>query len=78
MEDVLRSAANPFFIWFFGAFGDALASIGIVVALKQTILAGLSPVLWLLFAIICYIAMIWIVAVRILVTLESRIEYNVE
>jgi ABC-type transport system involved in multi-copper enzyme maturation permease subunit len=78
MEDILRSAAHPFFMWLFGAFGDALAIIGIVVAVKQTTLAGLSPVLWLLFAIICYMAMIWVVVMRILVALENRVEHNVE
>jgi hypothetical protein len=78
MEDILRSAAHPCFMWLFGALGDTLTIIGIIVAVKQATLAGLSPVLWLLFAIICYVAMIWAVAMRILVALENRTEHNVE
>jgi ABC-type transport system involved in multi-copper enzyme maturation permease subunit len=78
MEDIMRSAAHPLLMWLFGASGDALAIIGIVIAIKQTTLGGLSPVVWLLFAIICYIAMIWVVAVRILVTLENQTERHAE
>jgi hypothetical protein len=65
-------------MWLFGAFGDALVIISIILAVKQTTLGGLSPVVWLLFAIICYIAMIWVVAVRILVTLENQAERHAE
>lgn len=78
MDDILRSAAHPLLMWLFGAFGDALAIIGILLAIKQTTLGGLSPVVWLLFAIICYIAMIWVIAVRILVTLENSVEHHAE
>ena len=78
MEDIFRFAANPLLMWVFGAFGDALAIIGIIIAVKQTTLAGLSLVIWLLFAIICYIAMIWVVVMRILVTMESKVEHSVE
>ena len=77
MEDIMRYAANPLLMWLFGASGDALAIIGIILAVKQTTLGGLSPVVWLLFAIICYMAMIWVVGVRILVALENRNERDV-
>lgn len=74
MDQLTRFAAHPFFMWYFGALGDALAIVGIVTAVTETTIAGFTPMLWFLLAIACYLGLLWVVALRILVTLESRLK----
>jgi len=74
MDELTRLAARPFFMWYFGILGDALAIVGIVTAAMGITIAGFTPMLWFLLAIACYIGMIWVVALRILAHLESRTE----
>lgn len=72
MDNLTKLAAHPFFMWYFGILGDALAIMGIVTAATDVTIAGFTPMLWFLLAIACYLGMIWVVALRILVHLESR------
>jgi len=74
MDELTRLAAQPLFMWFFGIFGDALLIIGIVTAAMDITIASFTPVLWFLLAINCYLGVVWIVALRILVNLESKRE----
>ena len=72
MDDLTKLAAHPFFMWYFGGFGDALLIVGIVTAARGITIAGFTPMLWFLLAIACYLGMIWVVALRILAKLENR------
>jgi len=72
MDELTKFAAHPFFMWYFGVIGDALVIMGIVTAVTEITIADFTPTLWFLLAIVCYLGLLWTVAIRILVHLESR------
>ena len=74
MDNLMKLAAHPFFMWYFGALGDVLVIVGIVTAVMKTTIAGFTPMFWILLAIACYLGLIWSVTLRILVRMESRTE----
>ena len=74
MNELLKSAANPFLMWGFGAIGDAMLIVGIVAAIREVAFAGFTPVIWFLLAIAFYLGMVWIVTLRILAHVEGQVE----
>lgn len=67
MNELVRSIANLVYMWIFGALGDILVVIGIVCEVRDTTLAGMDPLAWLLLGVVCYMGMLWVVALKILV-----------
>ena len=78
MNNLIKSIANPSFMWLFGIMGDALLIVGLFAAIKKVTIAGFTPVSWFLLAISCYLGMIWIVTLCILARVENRKESQVD
>jgi len=74
MEKLTKWMIQPAFIWYFGGLGDALLIVGIVTAAINATFGAFAPILWFLLALACYLGMIWVVTMRILARLESKIE----
>jgi hypothetical protein len=72
MSELYRPTSRNIIMWCFGLLGDVFLVFGVVTAVKITVIAGFTPVLWFLLAIICYIIMVLIIALRIYARLEDQ------
>ena len=55
-----------------GIMGNILLLTGILTAALDARILGFTPVIWILLAFICYVTMIFSVALSILVRLEAK------
>ncbi len=55
-----------------GIVGNILLLTGILTAALDARILGFTPVIWVLLAFICYVTMIFSVALNILVRLEAK------
>ncbi len=55
-----------------GIVGNILLLTGILTAALDVRIAGFTPVIWILLAFVCYMAMIFSVALNILIRLEAK------
>ncbi len=55
-----------------GIVGNVLLLTGILTAALDARIAGFTPVVWILLAFICYVTMIFSVALNILIRLEAK------
>ena len=67
MSEIIRSLSNLACMWIFGALGDMLVITGIVNEARDLTLAHIDPLAWFLLGVVCYMGMLWIVALKILV-----------
>ena len=74
MEKPTKFFAHPALMWFWGSLGDALFVVGIVTGALKATIAGFTPISWFLMAIACYVGIVWSVAMRILIHLESKMK----
>ena len=70
MNELIKSISNLAYMWFYGALGDIFVILGIVSEVKDIELASISPLVWFLLAVVCYMGMLWVVALNILVRLH--------
>ena len=59
-------------MWCFGILGDIFLVFGVIAAIRIAVIAGFTPMLWFLLAIVCYVIMIMIITLRILARLENQ------
>jgi hypothetical protein len=72
MSGLYRPTPRNIIMWCFGLLGDVFLVFGVITAVKISVIAGFTPVLWFLLAIICYIVMILIITLRIYARLENQ------
>jgi len=72
MEKLMEWMTRPARIWCFGGLGKALLIVGIVTAVMGKSFGGFVPAYWFVLAFVFYLAMVWVVLMRILAALEKK------
>lgn len=55
MTFLIKMMESRAMMWLCGAFGDALVIVGIVFAALNTSVAGFTPIVWFLLAMVFYV-----------------------
>ena len=72
MSELYKPIPRNIIMWCFGILGDIFLVFGVITAIKIAVIAGFTPVLWFLLAIICSIIMVLIITLRIYARLENQ------
>ena len=72
MSELYKPVPRNIIMWCFGILGDIFLVFGVITAIKIAVIADFTPVMWFLLAIICYIIMLLIIALRIYARLENQ------
>lgn len=72
MTPLIKLMESKVMMWLCGFFGDSLCIVGIVTAALDTKIAGLTPIVWILLAIVFYMYFIISMAARILAALTAE------
>ena len=73
MTPLIKLMESRAMMWLCGLFGDSLCIVGIITAALDTKIAGFTPIVWILLAMVFYLYFIISMAARILATqLEKR------
>ena len=72
MTALIKMLTEPAMLWLCGSFGDALVIVGIISAALDRRIAGFTPIIWILLAMVFYFYFIISIAARIMVSLEGK------
>jgi hypothetical protein len=71
MNFLIKMLEQPWMMWLCGICGDALTITGVVFAILNRSIAGFSPVVWILLAMVFYLYFIMSLLARIVVKVSG-------
>ncbi len=74
MKKLTECMKRPACMCSLGSLGVALLIVGVVTTTMNAIFTAFTSIIWFLLALACYSGMIWVVLMRILARLESKIQ----
>lgn len=65
MTFLIRMLEQPWMMWLCGICGDALTITGVIFAILDKSVAGFSPIVWILLAMVFYLYLVMSLLARI-------------